>query len=38
VVWGGTAAEAGGASFDGITGVRVSHNSDAVISDFTLSK
>jgi hypothetical protein len=35
VVWGGTKAEVGGASFDGVTGIRVSHNSDALVSNFS---
>ena len=38
VVWGATKAEVPGASFDGITGIRVSHNSDAVVSNFALGK
>lgn len=37
-VWGSTKAELGGASFDGVTGIRVSHNSDAVVSNFALGK
>jgi hypothetical protein len=35
VVWGGTKADVGGASFDGVTGIRVSHNSDALVSNFS---
>jgi hypothetical protein len=38
VVWGGTKADVGGASFDGLTGIRVSHNSDAVVSNFAVGK
>ena len=38
VVWSGSKADVGGASFDGQTGIRVSHNSDAIVSSFALSK
>jgi hypothetical protein len=38
VVWGGTKADVGGAPFDGLTGIRVSHNSDATVSNFALGK
>ena len=38
VVWSGSTADVGGASFDGQTGIRVSHNSDAIVSSFALSK
>ena len=41
-VWSGTKADVTGAgklpSTDGITGIRVSHNSDAVVSNFALGK
>jgi hypothetical protein len=38
VVWGATKAELGGVSFDGLTGIRVSHNSDAIVTSFALGK
>ncbi|HSC27337.1 MAG TPA: hypothetical protein VLD67_08690 [Vicinamibacterales bacterium] len=38
VVWGANASEIPGFSSDGQTGIRVSHNSDALISGFTLSR
>jgi hypothetical protein len=34
-VWSATKAELGGMSTDGIAGIRVSHNSDAVVSNFS---
>lgn len=37
-VWGATKAELGGASLDGQTGIRVSHNSDAIVSGFAVGK
>jgi hypothetical protein len=37
-VWGATKAELGGASLDGQTGIRVSHNSDALVSGFSVGK
>jgi hypothetical protein len=37
-VWSATKAELGGASTDGIAGIRVSHNSDAVVSNFSVGK
>ena len=37
-VWGATKADLGGASLDGITGIRVSHNSDALVSNFAVGK
>lgn len=37
-VWSGTRADLGNASLDGLTGIRVSHNSDALVSNFTVSK
>jgi hypothetical protein len=38
VVWGAATSEIPGFSSDGQTGIRVSHNSDAVVSSFTLGK
>jgi hypothetical protein len=38
VVWSGSKADVGGASFEGQTGIRVSHNSDAIVTSFALSK
>jgi hypothetical protein len=41
-VWSGTKADVTGAgkldSTDGITGIRVSHNSDALVSNFAVGK
>jgi hypothetical protein len=38
VVWGAEKSEIPGFSSDGQTGIRVSHNSDATVSNFTLGK
>lgn len=38
VVWSGSKADVGGASFDGQTGIRVSHNSEAIVTSFSLGK
>lgn len=38
VVWGATKAELNGASLDGLTGIRVSHNSEAIVSNFAVGK
>ena len=37
-VWGADKSEIAGFSSDGLTGIRVSHNSDASIANFTLSR
>jgi hypothetical protein len=37
-VWSATKAELGGAQTDGITGIRVSHNSEAVVTGFAVGK
>ena len=38
VVWGAEKSEIPGFSSDGLTGIRVSHNSDAIITNFTVGK
>jgi hypothetical protein len=38
VVWGADKSEVAGFASDGITGIRVSHNSDAVVSNFAVGK
>jgi hypothetical protein len=37
-VWSTTKAELGSASLDGLTGIRVSHNSDAMVTNFAVGK
>jgi hypothetical protein len=37
-VWGATKADLGGASLDGQAGIRVSHNSDALVTNFAVGK
>jgi hypothetical protein len=37
-VWGADKSEIGNISTDGLTGIRVSHNSDAIVSNFAVTK